>query len=101
VEIKNTWAYIDRPEMHAKIQLCAHLGVKPLFIMRWAPKSYVEVIRKAGGFGLLFGPQFFPVGHSAAMERLRELFLPVISPTAVPPGTFERFVKWHAKELRM
>ncbi len=60
VEIKNTWAYIGREEMYIKIQLCRHLGIKPLFIMRWAPKSYVEVIRKAGGFGLLYETQLFP-----------------------------------------
>ncbi len=35
VEIKNTWAYIDRPEMYAKISLCEDLGLRPLFIMRW------------------------------------------------------------------
>jgi hypothetical protein len=97
VEIKNTWAYIDREEMMVKIRLCESLGVRPLFIMRWAPKSYVEIIRKAGGFGLLYETQFFPPGHSAAMEKLKELFLPVSSPTAVPEGIFQRFVRWHCK----
>jgi hypothetical protein len=94
VEIKNTWAYIDREEMKVKIELCELLGVKPLFIMRWAPKSYVEFIRREGGFGLLYETQFFPLGHGAAMEKLKELLLPVSSPTAVPGGIFRRFVKW-------
>ena len=93
VEIKNTWAYIDREEMKTKIKLCRYLGLMPLFIMRWAPKSYVEVIRLAGGFGLLFETQFFPLGQGDAMEKLRELGLPVSSPTAVPDSVFERFVK--------
>jgi hypothetical protein len=94
VEIKNTWAYIDRNEMYTKIALCAYLGVKPLFIMRWAPKSYVELIRQAGGFGLLFETQLFPVGHTAAVEKLKELLLPVSSPIAVPDGVFQRFLKY-------
>jgi hypothetical protein len=97
VEIKNTWAYIDREEMKIKIELCNFLGLKPLFIMRWAPKSYVEFIRQAGGFGLLFETQFFPLGHAAAMEGLKQLFLPVSSPTAVPEGVFRRFVRWHER----
>lgn len=59
VEIKNTWAYIDRDEMRLKIELSAHLGLSPLFIMRWAPKSYIEFIRQSGGFGLLYGTQLF------------------------------------------
>lgn len=89
VEIKNTWAYIDREEMKIKIELCGLWGVKPLFIMRWAPKSYVEFIRQASGFGLLYETQFFPLGHSESMERLKELFLPVSSPTGRAGGDFQ------------
>lgn len=94
VEIKNTWAYIDRAEMHVKIELCRHLGVKPLFIMRWAPKSYVELIRQGGGFGLLYETQLFPLGHSESVEKLKELFLPVIASGVVPEGVFRRFVRY-------
>ena len=100
VGIKNTWAYIDRSEMKTKIELCKLLGVSPLFIMRWAPKSYVELIRQAGGFGLLYETQFFPLGHSAEMAALKELALPVSSPAAVPEATFKRFVKWHEGRLK-
>ncbi len=100
VEIKNTWAYIDREEMKIKIELCECLGVSPLFIMRWAPKSYVEFIRQAGGFGLLYGDQLFPLGRSAAMAKLKELFLPVVSTVAVPDGIFRRFVKWGHESRR-
>lgn len=95
VEIKNTWAYIDKQEMEIKIQMCLHLGIKPLFIMRWAPKSYIEIIRQAGGFGLVFESQYFPIGHTDAVEQLKALSLPVISPMIVPPGVFRRFAKWH------
>lgn len=101
VEIKNTWAYIPRAEMLTKIALCRHLGLKPLFIMRWAPKSYIEHVRQNGGFCLLYEHQYFPVGHTAAMEKLQALSLPVISPTLVPFGVFERFVKWHIRGLGM
>ncbi len=102
VEIKNTWAYIDRAEMLTKITLCKFLGLQPLFIMRWAPKSYIEVIRKAGGFGLLYEHQFFPLGHESSMERLRELGLPVSNPVAVPDGIFRRFVtKGHEARVKL
>lgn len=94
VEIKNTWAYIDRQEMYVKIEMCKYLGVKPLFIMRWAPKSYVEVIRQNGGFGLLYETQLFPAGHTESVEKLRGLFLPVSSMNAVPEDVFVRFLKY-------
>jgi hypothetical protein len=80
--------------MKIKIRMCGQLGIRPLFIMRWAPKSYVEFIRQAGGFGLLFETQFLPPGQTVAMNGLRELMLPVSGASAVPDGTFKRFVKY-------
>ncbi len=38
-EIKNTLSYIDRAEMRVKVQMCSYLGLRPLFIVRMAPKS--------------------------------------------------------------
>ena len=100
VEVKNTWAYIDRAEMHVKIRMCEFLGLKPLFIMRWAPKSYVELIRRSGGFGLLYETQLFPLGHSSAVENLRKLRLPVAESSSLPEGVFRRFVRHgHLKTL--
>jgi hypothetical protein len=100
VEIKNTWAYIEREEMLTKIRLCEFLGLRPLFIMRWAPKSYMEAIRLEGGFGLLYETQFYPLGHEASMRGLRDLGLPVDNPVAVPEGIFRRFVR-HGHEPRL
>lgn len=54
VEIKNTQNYIQHKELLLKINLCRHIGVRPLFVMRFAPKSYIEEVRKAGGFTLTF-----------------------------------------------
>src|SRR5207249_2133990 len=44
VEIKNTQNYISRGELRTKIDLCQYLGLIPLFIMRFAPKSYMYEI---------------------------------------------------------
>jgi hypothetical protein len=101
VEIKNTWAYIPKDEMEVKIALCRHLGVRPLFIMRWAPKSYIFQIREGGGFGLLYETQFFPFGSDSRMEKARLLSLPVDSPANVPEATMKRFVNWHVSSLRL
>src|SRR5207249_4149685 len=40
VEIKNTQGYISRDELRIKLDLSQYLGLTPLFIMRFAPKSY-------------------------------------------------------------
>lgn len=53
-EIKNTLEYIPRGEMQIKVRMCEALGLKALFIVRMAPKSYIEEVRQAGGFTLVF-----------------------------------------------
>ncbi len=95
VEIKNTWAYIPLEEMQLKVKLCAHLGVRPLFIVRAAAKSYIDKVRDAGGFTLVFRNQIFPVGFEARMRGLTELMLPAACLGSIPEGTIQRFVNYH------
>lgn len=100
VEIKNSQNYIPRQELRTKLLLCGHLGVTPLFIMRFAPKSYMHEIIKAGGFGLLFEDQIYPWGHSALLSEVRDqLGLKVSSPRDIKDGDMQRLLKWHLKRL--
>ncbi len=97
-EIKNTLPYIDREELDIKLEMCAWLGLRPLFIMRASPKSYNYQIIRRGGYVMIFGAQLYPFGHDTLVERVRaELGLPVNSPRAIPGGTLQRFVAWHGK----
>jgi len=99
VEIKNTQNYISREELRIKLDLCKFLGLRPLFIMRFAPKSYMYDIFKSGGFGLLFEEQMYPWGHGALLREVREKFgLKVSSPKDVRDGDMQRLLKWHASK---
>lgn len=99
-EIKNALGYIDREELAIKLEMCRVLDVRPLFIMRMAAKSYVEEIRRAGGFALLFGWQLYPFGHEDLAKRVRAgLQLPVDSPRAIADGTVKRFLDWHVRQV--
>ncbi|MBI4204167.1 MAG: hypothetical protein HY527_04000 [Betaproteobacteria bacterium] len=101
VEIKNTQNYIPREELRIKIQLCKHLDVTPLFIMRFAPKSYMFEIQQSGGFGLLFEEQLYPWGHSSLLAEVRaRLGLKVQCPKDVKEGDIQRLLNWHARRLR-
>jgi len=53
-EIKNTLGYIDKEELEIKLEMCAFSGIKPLFIMRYSPKTYNKLIYDSGGFALIF-----------------------------------------------
>jgi hypothetical protein len=100
IEIKNTQNYIPRIELQIKLRICHYLGVIPLFIMRFAPKSYMYQIHQASGFGLLFEDQIYPWGHTALLAEVRErLGLKVNCPRNVKEGDMLRLVKWHIKQV--
>ena len=93
VEIKNTQNYISRMELLIKTLMCRHLGVTPLFIMRFAPKSYIHQVNKAGGFVLLFENQMYPMGHTRLVEEVRtKLGLKIHSPNDVMEGHMQRLL---------
>jgi hypothetical protein len=54
IEIKNTLGYIEKSELEVKVKMCKFLGLRPLFIFRFAPKSYINLVREEGGFTLIF-----------------------------------------------
>lgn len=99
-EIKNTLSYIDKEELEIKVRMCKTLGLKPLFIVRYAPKSYVEFVREEGGFTLIFKYQLYPFGQKAfANEVKSRLGLPTDSPARIADGTVKRLLDWHLKDL--
>jgi hypothetical protein len=101
VEIKNTQNYISHEELYTKIRLCKHLGVTPLFIMRFAPKSYTYEVYRSGGFTLLFEEQMYPMGHNALVAEVRErLGLKIHCPNEVQDGHMQRLLNWHERRNR-
>jgi hypothetical protein len=99
-EIKNTLPYIPADELRIKTQMCSALGLIPLFLVRMAPKSYVEETRHAGGFTLIVKYQLYPFGHAALARRVRErLGLPVDAPQRLGDHTVQRFLRWHLRRL--
>jgi hypothetical protein len=99
-EIKNTQNYISREELRVKLQMCTELGLVPLFIMRFAPKSYIHQIYRNHGFTLLFEQQMYPWGHNALLREVRsELGLKVHAPNDVPDGDIQRLLNWHSRRI--
>jgi len=100
-EIKNTLGYIEREELEVKVAMCRHLGLCPLFIVRMAPKSYVNFVEKEGGFTLIFKYQLYPFGEKAFADEVRgKLRLPTDSPLRIEEGTVKRLADWHARKLK-
>lgn len=95
-EIKNKLEYIGKKELDIKLDICDYLSIRPLFIMRFAPKSYIDEIRNRGGFTLIFETQIYPLGQEYLVDKIKkDLNLPVMCSKAIPEGIINRFIKWH------
>jgi hypothetical protein len=100
-EIKNTLPYIPRDEFDVKRRMCKHLGLRPLFIVRMAPKNYINEVWEEGGYTLVFQFQLYPFGQKPFADRVKaRLRIPVDCPARIADGTVQRFLNWHVRSLR-
>ena len=98
-EIKNTLGYIDKEELQTKLEMCSFWGIKPLFIMRYSPKTYNKMIYDYGGFALIFETQIYELSQEKLVQKIKDVLgLPVICSKAIPKGIIDRFEKWHIKK---
>jgi hypothetical protein len=97
-EIKNRLGYIDHNEFRAKLAMCAVLRLTPLFVARMMPRTYINDVRKLGGYSMIMKYQFYPVSHRDLASRVRnELDLPVDCPRRIQDSTLQRFLTWREK----
>jgi len=100
VEVKNTLGYMDQRELRVKVRMCDHLGIRPVFVVRMMPKTWIYEVKNAGGFVLVLKWQLYPWTHRELARRVNsELDLPVDSPRVLQAGTTQRFMNWHAQNL--
>jgi hypothetical protein len=98
-EIKNKLGYIEKEELGIKLEMCAFWGIRPLFIMRYSPKTYNNMIYRSGGFALIFETQIYELSQEDLVKRIREVLgLPVDCPKAIPGGIIDRFDKWDKRK---
>jgi hypothetical protein len=121
VEVKNTLGYMDYEEFSIKIRMCRFLGLRPIFVVRMIPKTWIKELVDNGGYGMILKYQLYPWTHRELASRVaQELGLPVDSPRALATssysvvgngtggsggvyssreGTIERFLRWHKKNV--
>jgi len=100
IEVKNTLGYMPYEEFKIKIRLCKKLGIRPVFVVRMIPKTWISDLNKAGGFALIIKYQLYPWTHQQLAKKVaKELGLPVDSPRAIQEGTMQRFLRWHKKHM--
>jgi len=98
IEVKNTLGYMNYGEFQVKIKLCQHLNIRPVFVVRMIPKSWMYELYKEGGFGLIYKNQLYPWNDRARARHVaEELGLPIIAPRSLEEGTMDRFLSWHRR----
>ena len=98
IEVKNTLGYMEYEEFDTKIRLCGRLGIRPVFVVRMIPKTWIKELIDRGGYAMILKYQLYPWTHRDLAQRVaRELGLPVDAPRALADGTMERFLRWHEK----
>jgi hypothetical protein len=101
-EVKNTWDYIPPSELRLKQRMCEFFGIKPLFIWRFAPKSYMWEIIEGGGYGMIFKAHIFPPTQQKLVEKIKGVLnLECDCPRRIPDGILQRFVNWHVKKNKV
>jgi len=101
-EIKNSLSYIEKEEFEIKLAICKLLKIKPLFIMRMAPKTYIHMINELGGYALIFKYQLYDPSQIEIGRKIKEeLGLPVDCPKSIYDGTMRRLEKWHRKNVNL
>lgn len=95
IEVKNTLGYMDVDEFVIKIRICLHLGIKPVFAVRYIPKTWAEALIHSGGYAMIMKYQFYPWTHKELAKQIHDsLHLPVDTPKKIEDGTMQRFEKW-------
>jgi len=98
VEVKNMLGYMEYDELEVKVRMCRYLRVRPVFVARMLPKSWIKDIVDAGGFALILKYQLYPWTHRELAKTVKNgLGLPVDAPRALEEGTMMRFVRWHER----
>lgn len=70
VEVKNTFDYMPNAELDAKLAMCQHLGLRPLFIVRNRDHNQLEKVRAGGGEIYMFKSKVLPPGFEDLAGRV-------------------------------
>lgn len=101
VEVKNTLSVMDPKEIDVKIDICAKLGIVPVFAVRWL-KPYTVCIKKQNGFAWMFKTQIHPLGSERFTKKIYEklsvqkrgLQFPISTNTKLPIKSVKIFENW-------
>ncbi len=100
---RNAYSFkrIESPssKLDALTRFSVPLLLRPLFVVRMMPQTWVFEVIASGGYGMILKYQLYPPTHRDLARRVaEELQLPVDAPRALADGTMQRFLRWHGRQ---
>jgi len=71
VQAKNELKPIEKEELEEQLEICSHLKIKPIFVVRYMPFSFTHLIKQQQGFLLVIGNQLWPLGYRTLCENIK------------------------------
>ena len=100
IEVKNMLGYMDQKEFNIKMQICKYLNIRPVFVVRMMPRTWINELVENGGYAMIMKYQLYPWTHKELARKIaKKLNLPVDAPNAIADGTMQRFLKWQTKNM--
>ena len=90
VEVKNTFDYMPDDELDIKLNMCAYLGIRPLFFVRNRKYSQWKRANDYNGLIFMFQSKVFPPGQDQIVKSIwEEMRLPVAIWRDWPDGVYK------------
>lgn len=100
VEVKNTLSYMEIDEFSNKLEICKHLGLVPLWILRNAPEVQFNAMKANSGFILPFKSQIYPYSQEPLTKEIWDkMRLPVTVRAEMPQKNVNSLNWFHNQNI--
>lgn len=100
VEVKNRLRYMKNEQFETKLEMCDHLDLVPLWILRNTHDNQIDEIEANNGFILVFKTWIHPSGERPMVDSIwNKMRLPVSIRRKVPEKVEQKFLEQHRNRL--
>jgi hypothetical protein len=93
LQAKNELKHIEKQELLEQLEICSYLKIKPVFIVRYMPFTFVPTVTARGGFVLILGIQLYPIGHKKICQQIQDKL-------SIPESQLSRRLRQIAPKMR-
>jgi hypothetical protein len=101
VEVKNTTDYMPADEFNAKLEMCKHFKIFPMFPLRCPSPTQFEAMENSDGLALKFKTKIFPPTQEDLVHDMwNYMRLPVSIWKEISPKVERTFIYYHTRRVQ-